>query len=85
MENALSQIKNTEFTHSPEKIREIFLHPKVSDDYKLEWKETNVDGIVDFLVREKDFSEDRVRKALEKMRKGTKELKAKTTLEKWFG
>ena len=85
LENALPHIKNSELTHSPEKIREIFLHPKVSDGYKLEWKETNVDGIVDFLVREKDFSEDRVRKALEKMRKGTKELKAKTTLEKWFG
>jgi len=51
----------------------------------LEWKEPNVDGIVDFLVREKDFSEARVRKAVEKMQEGTKELKGKTTLEKWFG
>jgi flap endonuclease-1 len=85
LENALPHIKNAEFPHPPEKIRRIFLHPKVRDDYTLEWKEPNVDGIVDFLVREKDFSEDRIRKALEKMREGTKELKAKTTLEKWFG
>jgi flap endonuclease-1 len=85
VENALPHIKNAEFPHPPEKIREIFLHPKVSDDYMLEWKEPNVDGIVDFLVREKDFSEDRVRKALEKMQEGTKKLKGKTTLEKWFG
>ena len=85
LENALPHIKNAEFPHPPEKIREIFLQPKVSDDYTLEWKEPNVDGIVDFLVREKDFSEDRVRKALEKMQEGTKKLKGKTTLEKWFG
>jgi flap endonuclease-1 len=85
LENALPHIKNAEFPHPPDKIREIFLHPKVRDDYTLEWKEPNIDGIVDFLVREKDFSEARVRKALEKMQEGTKELKAKTTLEKWFG
>ena len=85
LENALPHIKNAEFPAEPQRIREIFLHPKVRDDYKLEWKEPNVEGTVDFLVREKDFSEDRVRKALEKMREGTKELKGKTTLEKWFG
>jgi flap endonuclease-1 len=85
LENALPHIKNAEFPAEPQRIRDIFLHPKVTDNYKLEWKEPNAEGIVDFLVREKDFSEDRVRKALEKMRAGAKELKGKTTLEKWFG
>jgi len=85
LENALPHIKNPEFPHPPEKIREIFLHPEVRSDYKLEWKEPNVDGIVNFLVREKDFSEDRVRKTLEKMQESTKKLEGKTTLEKWFG
>ncbi len=85
LEKALPHIKNAEFPHPPEKIREIFLHPKVRNDYMLEWKEPNVDGVVDFLVTKKDFSEDRVRKALEKMQEGTKQLKGKTTLEKWFG
>ena len=85
LKNALPHIKNAEFPHPPEKIREIFLHPKVSDAYTLEWKEPNVEGILDFLVREKDFSEARVRKAVEKMQEGSKQLKGKTTLEKWFG
>jgi flap endonuclease-1 len=85
LENALPHIKNAEFPAEPQRIREIFLHPKVTDNYKLEWKEPNGEGIVNFLVREKDFSEDRVKKALEKMQKGAKELKGKTTLEKWFG
>jgi flap endonuclease-1 len=85
LENALPHIKNAEFPHPPQSIREIFLHPEVTDNYKIEWEEPDVEGIVDFLVRQKDFSEDRVRKALEKMREGTKKLKGKTTLEKWFG
>ena len=85
LEKALPHIKNAELPHPPEQIREIFLHPKVRDDYALEWKDPNVEGIVDFLVREKDFSESRVRKAVEKMQEGTKEIKSKTTLEQWFG
>jgi flap endonuclease-1 len=85
LENVLPHIKNAQFPVEPQRIREIFLRPKVTDNYKLEWKEPSVEGIVDFLCREKDFSEDRVRKALEKMQEGTKKLKGKTTLEKWFG
>jgi flap endonuclease-1 len=85
LENALPYVKNAEFPVEPHRIREIFLHPNVTDNYTLEWGEPNVEGIVDFLVREKDFSEDRVRKALEKMQEGVKKQKGKTTLEKWFG
>jgi flap endonuclease-1 len=44
-----------------------------------------VEGIVDFLCRQKDFSEERVRKTLEKMQAGAQKQKSKTTLEKWFG
>ena len=85
LENALPHIKNAQFPVDPQRIREIFLQPEVTDAYKLEWKDVDVEGIVDFLVRQKDFSEDRVRKALEKTQEGTKKLKGKTTLEKWFG
>ena len=85
LENALPHIKNATFPAQPQEIREIFLHPKVTDSYKLDWKEPTIEGIVDFLVREKDFSEDRVRKALERMQEGSKKAKSKTTLEKWFG
>jgi flap endonuclease-1 len=85
LENALPYIKNAEFPHPPESIREVFLRPAVTDNYKVEWREPNVEGIVDFLCRQKDFSEDRVRKALEKMQAGAQKQKGKTTLEKWFG
>jgi flap endonuclease-1 len=84
LENALPHIKNAKFPHPPEQIREIFMHPKLSDDYTIEWRDPDSEGIVDFLVREKDFSENRVRKAVEKMQEGSRELKSKTTLEQWF-
>ena len=85
LEQALPHVKNAEFPVEPQRIREIFLHPKVTDDYKLEWRNADVEGIVDFIVRGRDFSEDRVRKALERMQKGMTEQKKGTTLEKWFG
>ena len=85
LENVLPNLKEAEFPVPPEKIREIFLKPKVTDNYKIEWKEPDVEGVVVFLCGERDFSEDRVRKALEKMREGIKETRARTTLERWFG
>jgi flap endonuclease-1 len=84
IEKAVPYIKNAEFPYPPQSIREIFLKPQVTDNYKIAWNEPNGEGIVDFLVREKDFTEDRVRKALEKMQAGAAKQKGKTTLEKWF-
>jgi flap endonuclease-1 len=85
LENAVPHVKNAEFPVEPQRIREIFLHPKVTDNYRLEWKEPDAEGVVDFICRGRDFSEDRVRKALEKMQKGIIKERGKTTLEKWFG
>ena len=85
IEEAMYVLDAAEISFDPKEIREVFLKPKVTNKYKLEWKEPNVDGVVDFLCRERDFSKDRVRKALTKMSKGKKEAKSKTTLETWFG
>ena len=85
LENAVQDLKNAYFPVEPRKIREIFLHPKVTDNYKIAWENPDTEGVVNFICRERDFSENRVRKALEKMRKGTEKQKGKTTLEKWFG
>lgn len=84
LENALPHLKEAEFPVNPQKIKEIFLNPKVTNNYKVEWKDPDVEGVIDFICGEKDFSEERVRKALEKMQKGADKLKGKTTLEKWF-
>jgi flap endonuclease-1 len=85
LENALPFLKEATFPAEPAKIREIFLHPKVTDNYQLAWKEPDVNGVIEFMCGERDFDQDRVTKALEKMSTGIKKEKSKTTLEKWFG
>jgi flap endonuclease-1 len=85
IEEDIPELENVKFPAEPKRIREIFLNPKVTDNYKLEWREPNIEGVVNFLCRERDFSENRVRNALSKMTAGLKEAKSKTTLETWFG
>jgi len=85
LDGALPYLENVEFPVEPERIKEIFLHPKVTDSYRIEWLELDVQGVIDFICRQRDFSENRVRKALDRMLKGTERLKGKTTLERWFG
>jgi flap endonuclease-1 len=70
LEKALPHLKEAEFPVDPDQIKEIFLHPKVTDSYEIKWGEPDVEGVIAFLCHERDFSEDRVRNALEKMQKG---------------
>jgi len=84
LENALPHLKTAEFPVDPQRIREIFLNPKITDNYQLRWREPDVEGVVNFMCGERDFSEDRVRKALEKMATGIKKAKGKVTLESFF-
>ncbi|KAG8910738.1 Elongation of fatty acids protein 2, partial [Tulasnella sp. 417] len=54
-----------------EEAKELFLKPDVTpaDQLDLNWEAPDVDGLVEFLVREKGFNEDRVRKGAEKLQK----------------
>jgi flap endonuclease-1 len=47
-------------------IREIFLHPDVTDDYEIRTGSPDLDGIIRFLCDEREFSRDRVQAALER-------------------
>jgi len=85
LEEALPTLKEAMFPVEPQRIREIFLRPKVTDDYPLVWREPDIDGVVEFMCGERDFDEERVRKALDKMSTGIKKTKGATTLEQWFG
>jgi flap endonuclease-1 len=70
--------KLPEFDPAP--ITELFLHPPVTDSYELAWGRPDVEGIVQLLCGTYDFSEDRVRKALE----GFTVKAGQRTLEGWF-
>ena len=85
LEAALPNIKNATFPVEPNCIRQVFLHPEVTDNYHLDWKEPDVEGVVDLMCRQKEFLEDRIRKSLDRMLQGSKNQKSKITLEKWFG
>jgi len=84
IESVLPQIKNAEFPFSIEEIKELFLKPKVTDNYRLEWKPPDIDGIVEFLCEEHNFSRSRVNTAIKKIEAGYKKGKGRTTLERWF-
>jgi flap endonuclease-1 len=71
-------IENLDLTKHPlpepfpfEDARELFLKPVVVDtsDLKLEWTEPDEDELIKFLVTEKNFSEERIRSGVEKLRK----------------
>jgi flap endonuclease-1 len=84
LEGIIPQLKDFEFPVKPMEIRSIFLKPNVTDTYQLEWKNPDAEGIVKFLCGERDFSEERVRNALEKATVGMKEAKAKVSLDTFF-
>ena len=64
------------------KIREFFLNPEVTDEYDIKFGKPDVEGIIEFLCEEHDFSRERVEKAVEKLSSG---IEAKQmTLEDWF-
>jgi len=85
LEKLVPNLKEARFPVEPAKIREIFLYPKVTDNYRLTWKEHDKEGVIEFMCGERDFDQDRVTKALEKMSIGIKKQKGATTLEQWFG
>jgi len=86
LERALPHIKNAEFPVDPAEIKRLFLEPEVTDEYELVWSEPDVEGVVDFLCGERDFSEERVRKALNRVLEALKKAKKKAVkLTDFFG
>ncbi|WP_297487340.1 flap endonuclease-1 [Thermococcus sp.] len=65
-------------------IKDFFLNPPVTDDYELRWREPDEEGILKFLCDEHDFSEERVKNGLERLKKAVKAGRQRT-LESWFG
>lgn len=63
-------------------IREIFLKPEVTDVKKIEFSEINYNSIINYLVRERGFSESRVNSSLERLRKALE--KKSHNLDQWF-
>ncbi|MCY0862030.1 MULTISPECIES: flap endonuclease-1 [Metallosphaera] len=71
-----------------EKIRELFLKPQVTlPSTPLELSDPDPSKIIQFLVNENDFNEERVRGTIERLQKAMKEIKdikRQTGLDQWF-
>ncbi len=93
IEAVLAHLKESGSKHTPpeefpfEAARELFLKPEVVDCAALpefKWTPPDEAGLVQFLVKEKNFAEDRVLKAIEKI-KGAKGKASQNRLESFFG
>ena len=85
LEKAIKVLPQARFPMDPVKIRELFLNPPVTDNYKLEWREPDEKRIIEILVKEHDFNPERVRRALERLKKAWRLVKTKQVgLDAWF-
>ncbi len=62
-------LKNVQWPVDPLKIKEYFLNPPVTDDYKIEFRDPDDKGIIEFLCNEHDFSRDRVLRGIDRLKK----------------
>lgn len=66
-------IDSSGFPVDPEVVKKRFLNPDVTSDYELLWEEPKVSEILKFLCDERDFSESRVKNALDQAIKSFRE------------
>jgi len=66
-----------------ESLRNLFLKPDVTDDYKIEWGMADENRLVEFLCAKHDFSQSRVSSAAHELVERQKAL-SQQTLDKWF-
>jgi len=76
--------ERAKFPVDPAKIKKFFLNPKVTDEYRLEWRMPEREKVIEILCEEHDFSQARVDKALERALKSFEKQSKQTSLEKWF-
>lgn len=76
----IPNIKNKLEIEEIQEIRHLFLSPEVTDNYKIKFKKVDYDRVTHFLCVEHDFSEERVRKALNELKEAT----SIQSLDQWF-
>ena len=66
-----------------ERVRSIFLEPAVTDDFNIIWKDPDIAEIKGYLCGERDFSENRVASAVNRMMKARRKGDQRT-LDAWL-
>ena len=70
-----------ESDHNLDEVREIFLNHNVNTDYEIKWEKPNKNEIIEFLCLEHGFSQERVSKASDKLKKLNS---PQGSLDAWF-
>ena len=65
-----------------QQIRKIFHNPEVADVDEIVFKEVDYEGITNYLVKERSFSEDRIQSTLNRLKKALE--KKSQNLDQWF-
>mgnify|MGYP003340827805 FL=1 len=65
-----------------EEIRQIFLKPNVADVDDLDFKSVDYEGLTNYLVKERSFSEDRINSTLNRLKKALE--RKSQNLDQWF-
>jgi len=73
------QLKEVDY----QQIRKIFLEPKVAKVNEIIFDKVDYDAITNYLVKERNFSEDRVQSSLNRLKKAIE--KKSHNLDQWFG
>ncbi|MGA2784616.1 MAG: hypothetical protein ABSF09_07965 [Candidatus Bathyarchaeia archaeon] len=81
LENLPTEIRK-KLPKNTERVREIFLHPQVTDQYNLKYSGTDEDGLAQFLCEDRGFSRDTVGMVIERMRVFRNRERGK--LSAWF-
>ncbi|ABL87859.1 flap endonuclease 1 [Pyrobaculum islandicum DSM 4184] len=76
-------LRGVYFPVDPLEIKKFFLNPPVTDEYSTDIKKPDEQKLIDFLVREHDFSEDRVLKAVERLKRAQTKYKI-SSLDSFF-
>ena len=82
IENLPAKIKSR-LSEDFEEVRNIFLHPPITNNYSLDYGELQEEALIQFLSEERDFSLERVKTVIERMKKFYANKK-QVRLEKWF-
>ncbi len=79
----IKQYFKNQFEPYIDEVFNFFLNPPVEEKVEIKFSEPNEEGIIKFMVEEHNFSEERIRNALEKMKEGQKKQR-QASLASWF-
>jgi len=75
---------NTTIEVEPQQLRNIFLKPNVTTNYKIEFKKPNPEKITEILVEKNDFSKQRIQNSINKLIKFSETKNTQSKLDNWF-